>query len=96
MRSSSLMKAMNDLDAEARRFESEKAVHKQNVEICNAEIQKLRTAIDTRQEWRELQCSLEYDFQRGMVNVIRPDTFEPIKTRSMTKEELQKALPFVK
>jgi hypothetical protein len=91
-RSASMTNAMNELDAEINRFKAEKDKHNANLKMINARIQKHRTAIDTRTEWREIECVLDYDFQRGTVDIIRPDSGERVRQRTMSKEEMSKAL----
>lgn len=90
-RSYSLTKALQDLEKEEARFKAEsdqlKSEHKTNVAAISARINKNRAAIDNNHEWREIECALEYDFEKSKVEIIRPDTGEIVKTRGMTKDE---------
>ncbi len=85
--------AMNKRDAEISRFAAEKDTHKSNLKMIDAEIQKYRLACDTRKEWRDLECVEHFDYQKELVTVTRPDTFEVVRTRAMTKDERQQKLP---
>ena len=91
-RDSSLRNALNLRDAEVSRFAAEKEIHKTNVKLHEADIQKFRQICDSGHEYRELECPLEYDFQKESVITRRPDTDEIISRRGMTKEERQKRL----
>ena len=91
-RDSSLRNAMNLRDAEISRFAAEKEVHKTNLKLFEADVQKYRQICDSGHEYRDLECPLEYDFQKEAVITRRPDNDEVISRRGMTKEERQKRL----
>jgi hypothetical protein len=80
---------LREIEAETKRFAKEKETHKATIVGLAAQNAKALSAADTGFEWRDLECSQEFDFQRGIVTVRRPDTGEIVKTRSMTKEEMQ-------
>ena len=91
-RTYSMRHAQAELLGEDARFAREKDIHKSNVKMINARVEMFGHAIDTKSEYRELECSLEYDFQKEAVITRRPDTGEIISRRGMTKEERQKRL----
>lgn len=90
-RSYSLTKALKDLETEAIKFKIEsetlKNEHKKTAAAIEARVNKYRTAIDNRSEYREIKCAIEYDFERSQVKIVRPDTNKVVKTRAMTKDE---------
>lgn len=88
-RSAEMTKAMSEIDRENAEFKQLQAEHKKRLEAINERIQKHRYAIDSRAEWRDLPCLEEFDYERGMCTVRRPDTGDIVKTRPLTADEMQ-------
>jgi len=51
-----------------------------------------RTVLD-KKEYRDVECSIEFDYGHQEVITTRDDTDEEIERRTMTKDELQLELP---
>jgi hypothetical protein len=66
--------------------------HKERVSVAGANTRHLRDVVSTRTEYREVETLESHDYKKGIVDVIRLDTQETIRTRQMTKEERQSPL----
>ena len=61
-----------------------------------ADTRVLSRKVSTRKETRQVECDHEYDYVRGLVYTIRPDTGVTISQRQMTEDEKQERLDFEK
>lgn len=91
-RTDSMMEAMNESDNAERTFASVKDEHKSKIKTIQATIQRLRNAITSRIEWRDVECSEVFDYQKNLVHVFRNDTNQKVESRSMTDKERQQNL----
>lgn len=54
---------------------------------------KLKNAVSTKRELRDVQCTEHYDYQRKRVLIVRDDTGVIARERGMTTDEIQRSLP---
>jgi hypothetical protein len=85
-----------DVLSEEDRLELEKKSfaerHKEAVTIVTAKARELRGIVSSRIEYREVEVAESPDYKRGIVEVIRIDTSEIVRTRQMSSEERQSPL----
>ena len=88
-RTSEYMQTLNTLDDKERVFSSVKEQHKSTVKGLNATAQRLRLAITSEYDWRDVECREEFNYSKGLVDIFRVDTEEKVRTRTMTDKERQ-------
>jgi hypothetical protein len=80
-------------------YEREKSeVSKQiggKIEQARKEMGRLSQQISTKQEWRDVACEEQFDFEENIVRVIRKDTGDTVDTRVMRPEERQQRMKLV-
>jgi hypothetical protein len=91
-RNSELMKILREKDEENERFDHVKESHKERIKELDKDFARIRHAIDTRSEYRDVECSEIYNFETWTVTVVRRDTNEQVEKRPMTMEERQSKL----
>ncbi|KAF0218817.1 MAG: hypothetical protein FD174_2600 [Geobacteraceae bacterium] len=70
------------------------AEYKAKIDACTSQSRVIARKISTGKEMRDVECYWEFDYPRCVKSLIRADTFEPIETKTLTGEELQKQLNF--
>ncbi len=88
-RTTRMMQAMDDRDDAEREFASKKDAHKSNLKSIDFRIQNLRHTVNTRVEWRDVECREVYDYENWTVKVVRSDNDEIVEKRPMTQKERQ-------
>jgi hypothetical protein len=68
-------------------FAVEKEKHKNVVGLLDKDAGELALLIRRGYEMRETECRVEFDYQAGLVNTVRVDIGEVVKTRPMTDTE---------
>jgi hypothetical protein len=91
-RGQTLIKTMDDKDAESAEFEAVRDIHKSEQKKFESFIRELRHAIAQKYEYRKTACDEIFDFLIGIVRVERCDTGEVIDSRTMTDKERQRDL----
>lgn len=87
-----LIDALNTEDDLADKLASFKEDHKEHVTLAEAETKRLRRVVSTRTEYREVETIESHDYKRGVVELVRVDTQDIIRTRAMTESERQSPL----
>lgn len=88
-RTSQMMLAMDERDEAASEFESLKDAHKANMKTIGLRIQMLRHTVNTRVEWRSVECKEVFNYETFTVTVVRSDNGEIVEKRPMTQKERQ-------
>lgn len=91
-RTERMMQAMDEKDDAERKFASVKDSHKANIKSVDFRIQSLRNTVNTRVEWRDVECKEVFDYDKWTVTVVRSDTGETVEKRPMTSRERQSKL----
>ena len=81
---------MADLDAA---FAVQKEKHKNVVGLLEKDAGELGMLIRRGYELRDAECTIIFDYDGGLINTVRVDTGEIVKTRPMTDGEKSKGLP---
>lgn len=81
------------IEGEKEQAKADAQRHKSKIDELGAHARKLRSAIQSGEEWQEVQCYERPDERRGQVELVRCDNDEVIDRRPMTREERQLALP---
>jgi hypothetical protein len=66
--------------------------HKIRAAAASLTTTELRGIVSTRTEYRDVEVAESLDYKRGIVEVIRTDTHDIVRTRAMSKEERQSPL----
>ncbi len=85
---------MNAIDATKEALKSETQRHKARIQEFSEEERKLRIAIGTGEELRDVEVREVRNERLHQVDMIRIDTGETIDSRPMTADERQAELPF--
>lgn len=83
------LSAEDALESEKKNFMEQ---HKERLTIAGAESRRLRRIVSTRTEERDVEIAESPDYKRGIVEVLRTDTNEIVRTRQMSAEERQSPL----
>jgi hypothetical protein len=82
--------------AEADRRESDRAtrnkVERETIELLEGEVRGNLRRVRERREDREVECEEIRNFSVGSIQIVRLDTNEVVRERSMTMEERQEQL----
>jgi hypothetical protein len=70
------------------------AEFKQREEAVKNNITRLTRALHDGVEWRPVECIESHNYDRGIVEIVRTDTYAIVDWRSMSHEERQQKLPF--
>lgn len=81
--------ALEEAEAEAK---ADAQKHKERQAGIREKIRKLRTAIEERQELREVECEERIIRERGVAQVVRLDTGEVVSERKLELDDLQEPL----
>jgi hypothetical protein len=81
---------MAELDAA---FAVAKEKHKNVAGLFEKDANELGFLIQRGYELRDAECTVEFDYEGGMVHTVRVDTGEVVKTREMTESEKGKGRP---
>lgn len=92
LRGNELVQERNREDAEVLRHKAEKEQHKFNLADINSDIVRLHHAIENKFEYRDIDCWERPRYSQGLMEIVRSDTREIIKTRKMTEDEMQDSL----
>jgi hypothetical protein len=91
-------KRLADTELEVVQLKDEKkesmAEFKQREEAVRNNITRLTRALHDGVEWRPVECIESYNYDRGIVETFRTDTYDVVDWRSMSHEERQQKLPF--
>jgi len=88
-----LAMACEDITSEEARAKEIKDDLKNRMSSLEAERNRLAVLVRRKEEYRQVEVDIWFDYQRGMVEEIRTDTGEQIKIRPMTDDERQQGLP---
>jgi hypothetical protein len=91
-RTRELIDALNAEDDLADKLARFKEDHKEQVAVAGADTKRLRRIVSTRTEYRDVEVVESHDYKRGVVDIVRADTHETIRTRAMTESERQSPL----
>ena len=64
------------------------------IEMCDSQIASLQELINVGYEFRSVKIEILFDFDKGVVETTRIDTFEVIEIRPMTANERQMMIDF--
>jgi hypothetical protein len=64
------------------------------IDGCDAKISELNRKVDTGKEYREVNCEIDYDFDKKTKTWTRTDTKEICKDDIITEYELQEEMNF--
>jgi hypothetical protein len=59
------------------------------IKSCEAQLDKLAQAINTGVEYREVKCSWDYDYERGVKWLSRDDTGAEVERQTISESEKQ-------
>lgn len=82
----------SELDEEVDTFKDAKDDHKATVKKLNDRIEELETVIDSREEYRVVDCTALLDFDTRRYIVTRNDTGETVEDRDLRDDENQMEL----
>jgi hypothetical protein len=91
-RTRELIDALEQEDELAQQLASFKEEHKEQVAVAGADTKRLRRIVSTRTEYRDVEVVESHDYKRGVVELVRVDTHDIIRTRAMTESERQSPL----
>ena len=92
-RARELADVMGEIESVQEQAKSDAQRHKSKVEELNSRARKLRGAIQSGEEWSDVQCREEPEERLGRVKIVRLDTDEVVDYRPMSLEERQVSLP---
>lgn len=92
LKTNALLETMTVIDTKRAALADIKKEYKKALEKLESEQEELRRQIQSRVEYRPIECDIEYDLQRGEKIYYRPDTGEQIDRLSMSNDELRIAL----
>jgi hypothetical protein len=78
------------LDNELKEFKDQVNARKSKI---RAEIMDLTNRVNMKKEYREVECNIKYNFERGEKVWIRLDTGEIVKKEGIPAAEMQEVLP---
>jgi hypothetical protein len=87
-----LARTLGELDKLDEEITAYKANIKAQVDELNAQKNVLKTAINTRREYRMVPCAWKYDWKAGVKTLTRNDTKEIVNKIPVTEEERQEGL----
>lgn len=93
---SDLATVVEDITNEESRQTDQKTQMKAKLTELDARRSQLAIKVRRREEFREVEVEIDFDYQRGMITEIRTDTGEQLNIRRMTDSERQQALPLAK
>ena len=64
---------------------------KSDIKSCEARVSSIVLKLNTGKKTRDVECSIEYDFQNNEKRWVRHDTFVVAKTKPLTDEDLQES-----
>ena len=62
------------------------------LEACSAQINLLSDKVSTGKEYRDIECAIEYDWERKEKAIVRIDTGDVVSTDIIKEDELQEHL----
>lgn len=92
-RGDALAEVVQELHAEEQRQADVKAQMKARVTELEAKQTRFAITISRKEEYRDIECDVFGDPERGVVELVRRDSGEVVETRPMTEDERQRALP---
>ena len=84
---------VQDVAAETDRQADIRAQMKARMAELEARQSQLAIKISRREEYRDVDVEVEYDYDGGCVRTVRTDTGEQLSDRPMREDERQPALP---
>lgn len=91
-RGNELSRRLEEIDALKGEAKSAAETFKGQIEERQADVLRLRSAIRSGREHREVQCTWERDDEKLTMALRRLDTSEVVESRPMTAEERQEKL----
>ena len=73
------------------RKEAAAAIRERRADV-EAQVIELKGEVRSGREYREVECRLEPDFQAGVMQIVRVDTGEFVRSRPLSPDERQPAL----
>jgi ribonuclease HII len=65
---------------------------KADIKSCEASVSSIVLKLNTGKETRDVECEIEYDFLRNEKRWIRQDTYEVVKIKPCTEDDLQESV----
>jgi hypothetical protein len=65
---------------------------KSDIKSCEARVSSIVLKLNTGKESWDVECSIEYDFDRKEKRWIRRDTFAVAKIKPLTEDDLQESV----
>jgi len=89
-----LAKMMSERDRIENQMQSMRSQFKAELDEATAKINRERTLVQTGREWRDIHCTVVYDYDKKRVVTSRTDTGEVIEDRVMRLDEMQVEMDF--
>jgi hypothetical protein len=84
----------NRIEGEVETFKAQK---KAELAAIEAEVSRNAVLVNSEKEFRLVECSVDYDFdKKGVKTYTRVDTGEIVRTEPITNEERQQMMPGVR
>lgn len=87
----SLVQKLNQTAELKRAFKAVQTRHKSEVEELETETGRILKISTNGYEYRDVECFERYDYEKGVVRIIRKDTYGLVRTREMTTKERQQS-----
>lgn len=65
---------------------------KSEIQVAEGKINKCAELVNSKREWRNVECSVEWDFKKKIKKIVRVDTGELVKTHPISDQEMQEDL----
>lgn len=75
-------------------FESQKTLYKSEQGKIDENKGHLMHLLKAKEEWKDVECFNDFNFEEGIRTIIRKSTDEVVATRKMNVDEFKRALPF--
>lgn len=93
----SLAKANIDIEQVEKELANVKKQYASKTAALEASISSHSMFITTKEEWRDVECQWQFDFKKGIKDLVRLDTGEIIESQiKVTDNDRQKMLPLGK
>lgn len=88
-RSKELTSVLSEIDSEEENLKQRKKEIQAKIDDLEKQARRLRFAISSGYEYRDVECIEEFNHQKGLVTIRRVDTDELVRTRQMKDSERQ-------
>lgn len=68
--------------------------YRETLEILSEETGHLASVVRAKAEDRDVECIVEKDFDRGVIETVRQDTMETVSTEPMSEQDRQDVMAF--